>query len=346
MHKIVAGIVFTAFAFACQDEVKETGSSHTMRLTVETYGDHDSMFLESFTTASIIANGFVWSEGPVWDEKTHSLLISDLPGNTIYQWSKEKGQRVYLEHAGFSDTLDHRSQDGSNGLAIDKNNQLIICQSGARRIVRMKTAIGAPAADYEVLADNYQGKKFNSPNDLVIDHNNAIYFTDPVYGLPEEEKDPTRELNHEGIYRISHDGSIRLLIDSISRPNGITLSPDEKTLYIASSDEKKPAWYAYKLSDSGTIVSGGLFLDALALREKAAIRQSPDGLKTDHNGTIYSSGPDGICMISPRGKLVGLIKIKDRYTSNCAFNAAKDSLYITVDDIVLLVPFGPASKRR
>jgi gluconolactonase len=345
MYRIVAGLVFTAFAFACQDQVKEAVSSHTMRLTIEVYGDNHET-VETFANAEIIANGFIWSEGPVWDEKTRSLLVSDLPGNTISQWSKEKGQSIYLKHAGFSDTLDHRGQDGSNGLAIDKNNQLIICQSGARRIVRMKAAIGAPAPDYEVLADNYQGKKFNSPNDLVIDRNNGIFFTDPVYGLPEEEKDPARELQYEGVYRISPDGSLSLLIDSISRPNGITLSPDEKTLYITSSDEKKPAWYAYRLSDSGTIVSGGVLLDALAMREKAAIRQSPGGLKTAANGYIYSSGPDGIAMIHPEGKLVGIIKIKDRYTSNCAFNTAKDSLYITVDDIVLLYPIKPEPKRH
>lgn len=343
MYRIIASAILI-ICFACQGEVKEANSPHDMRLTIEMY--EDNTVTESFTMANIVANGFVWSEGPVWVEKTHTLLVSDVPGNVIYQWSKQNGQSVYLRHAGFSDTLDHRGSDGSNGLAIDKNGQLIICQSGARRIARMKTDVSSPAVDYEVLADNYQGKKFNSPNDLVIDRNNAIYFTDPVYGLPEEEKDSTRELNYEGIYRISHDGSIQLLIDSISRPNGITLSPDEKTLYIASSDEKRPAWYAYQLSDSGTIISGGLLLDALPLCEKATVKQRPDGLKIAHDGTIYSSGPDGISMIAPTGQLVGLIKVKDRFTSNCTFNATKDSLYITADDIVLLLPLDHISKRK
>lgn len=342
MFRIIA-VVLTIVFFACRDEVKEAYAPNEMRLTVETYVNNDAM-LESFTIAHIVAKGFIWSEGPVWVGKTRTLLVSDVPGNVIYQWSKEKGQSVYLRHAGFSDTLDHRGSDGSNGLAIDQQGQLVICQSGARRIARMKADVGSPAAAYEVLADNFQGKKFNSPNDLVIDRNNAIYFTDPVYGLPEEEKDPAREMNYEGIYRISPDGSIKLLIDSIPRPNGITLSPDEKTLYIASSDEKRPAWYAYQLSDSGAIISGGLLLDALPLREKASIKQSPDGLKTAYDGTIYSSGPEGISMISPEGKLIGMIKVKDRYTSNCTFNARKDSLYITADDIVLLLPLEGALK--
>lgn len=342
MHRIIAGIFLAVALYSCEDKVKESTSPH-INLTVETYGD--STLLEGLAEANIVATGFIWSEGPVWAEKTRSLLVSDVPGNIIYQWSKEKGQDVYLKHAGFSDTLDHRGSDGSNGLAIDQNGYLIICQSGARRVARMRSAVGAPGASYEILAENYQGKKFNSPNDLVVARNNAIYFTDPVYGLPEEEKDPAREMNYEGVYRISHNGSIQLLIDSISRPNGITLSPDEKTLYIASSDEKKPAWYAYQLSDSGTIISGGMLLDALPLVEKATVKQRPDGLKTGLDGTIYSSGPEGISIISPQGKLVGLIKVKDRSTSNCAFNFTKDTLYITADDIVLQVPMEPVEKR-
>jgi gluconolactonase len=343
MFKTPAAIILTAFIFACQNEVKEN-QSHGIRLAIDWYDE--GKVTEAGVQANIIATGFTWSEGPVWIDQTKSLLVSDVPGNIIYQWSVEKGQQVYLEHAGFSDTLDHRGSDGSNGLAVDANGRLVICQSGARRVARMKAAVDAPVADYEVLADNYQGKKFNSPNDLVVDRNNAVYFTDPVYGLPEEEKDPAREMNFEGVYRIAPDGSTRLLIDSISRPNGIGLSPDEKTLYIASSDEKKPAWYAYQLSDSGTIISGGVLFDALPLREKAIVKQSPDGLKTDSKGNIYCSGPEGISIISPAGKLLGLIKVKDRSTSNCAFNAAKDMLYITADEMVLEVPVNPALKRR
>ena len=275
-----------ASLLGCGEEVKEAATPEGIRLEVANYGKHPATI--SHHLATVVAKGFIWSEGPVWVEKTKTLLVSDLPGNIIYQWSKEKGQQVYLRHAGFSDTLDHRGSDASNGLAIDRNDRLIICQSGARRVVRMKAAIDAPAADYELLADNYQGKKLNSPNDVVVDRRNGIYFTDPVYGLPAEDKDPGRELNFEGIYRISPDGKLALLIDSISRPNGITLSPDERTLYISSGDENKPYWYAYQLSDSGTIVSGGFMMDAQPLREKATIKQGPGGLKLDSKNHIYS----------------------------------------------------------
>lgn len=329
--------------FSCQEKVKEAGSPHDMLLTIALHQDGDTD--EFFTGASIIANGFVWSEGPLWIEKTRTFIASDVPGNTIYSWSREKGQGTYLKHAGFTDTLDHKGSDGSNGLALDNQGNLIICQSGARRIVRMQADVAAPAHQFEIIADNFQGKKFNSPNDLVVSRSGAIYFTDPVYGLPEEENDPAREINYEGVYRIAPNGKISLLLDSIPRPNGITLSPDEKTLYIASSDDNKPAWYAYQLSDSGAIISGGLLLDARPLMAKAAVKQKPDGLKTGNDGTIYSSGPEGISMISPQGKLAGVIKVKDRYTANCAFNSTKDSLYIAADDIILLMPLEPVWKR-
>jgi gluconolactonase len=320
MYRLIAFIFLPLFFCSCRDQW---------------YGN--TGVVEGSTIATVVANGFVWSEGPVWVDKTNTLLISDVPANIIYQWSKEKGQQVYLRHAGFADTLDHRGSDGSNGLAVDRQGSLIICQSGARRVVRMKAAVDAPAPEYEVVAENYNGKKFNSPNDVVVDGNNTIYFTDPVYGLPGKDKDPGRELNYEGVFRIAANGIVSLLIDSISKPNGITLSPDEKILYISSSDEKKPGWYAYRLSDSGTIVTGGMILDALPLREKALVKQSPDGLKTDNEGTIYSTGPEGVSIISPGGTLLGLIKVKDRSTSNVAFNTKKDSLYITADDIVLQI---------
>jgi gluconolactonase len=309
--------------------------------TIEWYIDKDSSLLAENAIAQVIATGYNWSEGPVWVDGSDMLLFSDVPENKIYQWTKDKGVQLYLAHSGFTDTLDHPGQDGSNGLTVDNEGRLIFCQSGARQISRMNSSLQNPAKDFTTLAGSYNGKKFNSPNDLVIDRKDNIYFTDPVYGLPGKETDPSRQLNFEGIFRISAAGVVTLLIDSISKPNGIALSADEKTLYIASSDEKKPAWYAYRLDSSGNILSGGLLLDALALRKKATVKQSPDGLKTDNFGNIFSAGPDGICIISAAGKLVGLIKVPGRYTSNCSFNNSRDILYITADDLILQLIMHP-----
>jgi gluconolactonase len=220
------------------------------------------------------------------------------------------------------------------------NGRLILCQSGNRQVARLNTSLDAPKANYTVLSATYNGKKFNSPNDLVADSKNNIYFTDPVYGLPQQENDPSRELNFEGVYKISADGRTTLLIDSISRPNGVALSLDEKTLYIASSDDNKPGWYAFHL-DNGKIKDGGILLDALLLKEKALVKQGPDGLKIDKYGNIFSAGPDGINLISPGGKLLGLIKIYNRKTSNCAFNETKEILFITADDLIFKVRLHP-----
>jgi len=179
------------------------------------------------------------------------------------------------------------------------------------------------------------------PNDLIADSRNNIYFTDPIYGLPEGENDPTRELPFEGVYKISPEGKLTLLLDSIRRPNGIAFSPDEKTLYIASSDDKIPRWYAYHLDKNGVIVSGGILLDAIPLKIAAAVKQGPDGMKIDKYGNLFAAGPDGINIISPQGKSIGLIKVFGRRVSNCAFNETKDILYITADDLVLKVVLHP-----
>jgi gluconolactonase len=203
--------------------------------------------------------------------------------------------------------------------------------------VRLNSPLETPKPEFTVLAPNYQGKKFNSPNDLVADRKNNIYFTDPIYGLPKRADDPTRELNFEGVYKISSDGKVSLLIDSISRPNGIALSADEKILYVGSSDDRHTRWYAYHLDANGNIESGGVLLDGTAMKEKATVKQGADGFKVDKYGNIFGSGPDGVNIISPAGKLLGLIRVYHRPTSNCAFNEAKDVLYITADDVVLRV---------
>ncbi|HSB94677.1 MAG TPA: SMP-30/gluconolactonase/LRE family protein, partial [Flavitalea sp.] len=169
------------------------------------------------------------------------------------------------------------------------------------------------------------------------DRTGNIYFTDPIYGLPKQENDPTRELRFEGVYKIDTSGKTTLLIDSISRPNGVALSPDENILYIGSSDSDKPRWYAYKLNDRRQIQSGGVLLDATALKESAKVKQGPDGLKIDNSGNLYSAGPDGINVLSPQGKRLALIHIYNRPTSNCAFNETKTELYITADDMVFRV---------
>jgi gluconolactonase len=304
---------------------------------VELYDSSALQLIDSNAAIAVIGKNYNWSEGPVWIPVMQALLFSDVPENKIYKWNQADTPILYLTPSGYTDTAFRNGENGSNGLTLDINGTLLLCQSGNRQVVKMDAALNTPEPRYTVLSANYNGKKFNSPNDLIADSKNNIYFTDPVYGLPDGEKDKTRELQFEGVYRIGTAGKTTLLIDSIPRPNGIALSRDEKVLYIASSDEEKPGWYAYQLDSTGKVLNGGVLLDAKYLKEKATVKQGPDGMKIDKYGNLFCAGPDGINIISQAGKLLGLIKIYERRVSNCAFNETKEILYITADDCVLKV---------
>lgn len=304
---------------------------------VEIYDHSVTDLIDSNAVIEVIGRNYKWSEGPVWVRSKQMLLFSAVRENKIYRWDGKGEPTVYLSPSGYTDTAFRDGENGSNGLALDKEGRLLLCQSGNRQVVRLNAPLDSPKPDFTVLAAGYRGKKFNSPNDLVADSKNNIYFTDPIYGLPKGADDPTRELNFEGVYKITPDGRLFLLIDSISRPNGIALSLDERILYVGSSDEKHTRWYAYPLDSLGAIQSGGILLDGTALKERATIKQGADGFKIDKHGNIFSAGPDGINIISPAGKLLGLIKIYNRPTSNCSFNETKDLLYFTASDLVLKV---------
>jgi len=301
---------------------------------VEIYDSSALMSIDSNATPELIGKNYTWSEGPVWIASKQMLLFSDVIENKIYQWKNGDTPTVYLTPSGYTDTTKRDGENGSNGLALDYAGNLLICQSGNRVVVRMNAPLDKPAPNFTVLSSGYKGKKFNSPNDLVASKKDNIYFTDPVYGLPKQDNDPTRELPFEVIYKIDKAGKTTLLIDTIPKPNGVALSPDEKILYVGSSDAKKPGWYAYNLDEAGDISGGARLLDATGLKANAKIKQGADGLKVDKNGNIFSAGPDGINIISPTGKLIGLIKVFDWKTSNCAFNETKDVLFFTADDLV------------
>jgi gluconolactonase len=304
---------------------------------IELYDTSAGRFIDSNAVIGIIGRHYLWSEGPVWVPAKQMLLFSAVRENKIYQWNGKDTPVVYLTPSGYTDTAYRDGENGSNGLALDKEGRLLLCQSGNRQVARLNAPLDLPKPVFTVLAPNFKGKEFNSPNDLVADSKDNIYFTDPIYGLPKHENDPTRELSFEGVYKISPDGKVTLLIDSISRPNGIALSLDEKILYVGSSDDHHTRWYSYSIDSSGGIKSLGVLLDGTALKQKATIKQGADGFKIDRYGNLFAAGPDGINIISPAGKLLGLIRIYNRPASNCAFNETKDVLYITAADLVLRV---------
>ena len=334
----IAGSSLLAAIGCTTPEQKPAATTDTLIGKVELYDPSAATLIDSNARVEAIGKNYKWSEGPVWVPSRQMLLFSDVLRNTVFQWKEGKDTPVeYLTPSGYTDTARRDGENGSNGLTLDKDGKLLLCQSGNRQVVRMNASLDSPRPAFTILSTGYKGKKFNSPNDLVADHKGNIYFTDPIYGLPKHENDPTRELAFEGVYKITPAGETILLIDSIPRPNGIALSTDEKILYLGSSDDPHTKWYAYHLDTAGNISSGGVLLDGTDLKARATVKQGADGFKVDGHGNIFSSGPDGINIISPQGKVLGLIKVFGRPASNCAFNEDKSVLYITADDMVLRV---------
>jgi gluconolactonase len=335
---LAATLFYLVLCVGCHAPTISTkpGGPDTTVGKIELYDSSAARFIDSNAVVEVIGRHYLWSEGPVWVPAKQMLLFSAVRENKIYQWHGKDTPVAYLTPSGYTDTAYRDGENGSNGLALDKEGRLLLCQSGNRQVVRLNASLDSPRPVFTILAPNFKGKKFNSPNDLVADSKGNIYFTDPIYGLPKHENDPTRELAFEGVYKISPDGKVTLLIDSISRPNGIALSPDEKILYIGCTNDH-PRWYMYPRDSSGNIKGGGVLLDGTALLKKATIKQGGDGFKVDKYGNLFAAGPDGINIISPAGELLGLIRIYNRPASNCAFNETKDVLYITAADEVLRV---------
>jgi gluconolactonase len=337
-------IILIAALFACSCNSQNNNSTENKIVEkangigkTEIYDNNALQSIDSNATIEVIAKGFNWAEGPLWVADKKLLLFSDVPENKIYQWKQGDTANVYLKNSGYTGSKPRKGETGSNGLTLDNNGRLLLCQSGNRQVARMNATLEDPKADYTILAAKYNGKKLNSPNDLICDSKGNIYFTDPTYGLPNGDADTERELDFEGVYKIASNGKLTLLIDSILKPNGIAISKDKKILYIASSDNTKPRWYAYGVDENGNLKDGRVLLDAVPLKEKATVKQGPDGFKIDKYGNLFAAGPDGINIISPAGKLLGLIKVYGRKTSNCSFDETQNILYVTAGDEVLKV---------
>jgi gluconolactonase len=280
----------------------------------------------------VLAEGFEWTEGPLWIEEHQMLLFSDIPPNSIYKWTEEKGAELYLKPSGYTQEPSRGGEVGSNGLLLDLKGQLVLCQHGDRRIARMQASLDQPEPDYFTIVGEYQGKKLNSPNDAVYKNNGDLYFTDPPYGLEENVEDPLKELPYQGVYKVSADGQVTLLLDSLTRPNGIAFLPGEETLIIANSDPAKPIWYAYDLDGKGELVNGRIFYDATDASK--IDKGMPDGLKVDSQGNVFATGPGGVWIFSRDGEVLGRIKI-NQLTSNCALARQEKTLFITADDFLI-----------
>ena len=286
------------------------------------------------TVIEVLDSGYNWTEGPAWLATEGYYVFSDVPENTIFAWQEGKGSWEWLKPSGYTGKIPRPGEMGSNGLTLDPEGRLVLCQHGDRRVARLDAPFSNPLPTFTTIVDNYQGKRFNSPNDVVFDHQGRMYFTDPPYGLINNMQDSSKELDFQGIYRVDRPGEV-VLLDTVSRPNGIALSPDESTLYVANSDPDKAVWYAYSLDSLGNVSDRRIFLD---VTDKVGSRNPglPDGMRVHPSGVLFATGPGGVWIINPAGEPLGIIRT-GQATANCNFNSSFSELFMTADDYIMRV---------
>lgn len=285
----------------------------------------------------VLSEGHLWSEGPVWVRDGAYLLFSDIPRNSIYKWKEAEGLSLFLRPSGYTGDKrkggkagDFVDELGSNGLTLDAKGRLILCQHGDRCVARLlRSLTGAQTNDsgFEILADRWDGKRFSSPNDVVVNSSGAVYFTDPPYGLEKGGDAATREIDFNGVYRAAPDGQVTLMTKVMTKPNGLAFSPDEKILYIGQSDSSLPLVRKFPVKDDGSLGEPTVFFDATEL-VKAGRRGGLDGMKVDEKGNLFATGPGGVLVLSPEGKHLGTIVTGD-LVANCAFGDDGSILYMT-----------------
>ena len=270
-------------------------------------------------TLEKLAGGFQFTEGPVWHPDGY-LLFSDPNANTIYRWSPEGTVSVFRTKSGYTGfDIGRYHQPGSNGLTLDRDGLLVINEHGNRRVTRLERT-----GKITVLADRYQGKRLNSPNDLVYRSDGSLYFTDPPFGLPKAFDDPGKELAFSGVYLL-REGRLTLLTRELSGPNGIAFSPDERYLYVDNWDLARKVLMRYEVNADGTLRNGVVFHDFTGDAEPVAL----DGIKVDIEGNVYVSAPGGVWILSPSGKALGRI-VPPEHDANFAFGDGDGkSLYLT-----------------
>ncbi|QTN30974.1 SMP-30/gluconolactonase/LRE family protein [Akkermansiaceae bacterium] len=286
------------------------------------------MLIPADAEIKVLATGFKWAEGPVWDVENGELLFSDVPNNVIHAWDGSK-IREFMRPSGYTGLKGYGRESGSNGLTFDAQGRLILAEHGDRRV-----SILTKGGGKMTLADRFEGKRFNSPNDVVVHSSGAIYFTDPIYGLPKGEDDPLREIGFCGVYRIGTDGGVSLVTKELERPNGLAFSPDEKTLYVANSHGPRKIILAVSINADGGAAGQGVFFDAKELEGKGSM----DGLKVDPSGNLWATGPGGLLVISPQGKLLGRV-LTGKATANVSFGGKNSkTVFLTAHDTLLSVP--------
>jgi gluconolactonase len=281
--------------------------------------------------AEVLASGLRWVEGPVWDAKTRSLFFSDVIANVLYRWREGAGAQPLLSPSGYAGKTPFAGREpGSNGLALDGEGRLILCEHGDRRVTRLE-----PDGTRTVLIDRYQNKRLNSPNDVFRAANGDLYVSDPPFGLPQAYDDPAKELPFQGVYRLRAQGdgygAPELLTDQVRAPNGLSLSPAGDALYVANADRANPVWLAFPVGADGELGAPRTFFDARA-QVAAGLPGVPDGLEVDAAGRIFAAAPGGVHVLLPDGTRLGTLWTgvatgNVHVTPGALFIAANDTIY-------------------
>jgi gluconolactonase len=316
-------------------------AEHSAPLKIDKLDASADNIIPAGAVLECISTGYTWTEGPVW--ANDSLFFADIPANSIHKWTPATGAKTFLHPSGYKGSTPYGGPEpGSNGMTLDPHGRLTIAGHAQRNVYRLESLDAA--SPITVLADSYQGKQLNSPNDLVYRSDGSLYFTDPPYGLrTQKDNDPEKQLQVNGVYRIPHAqlqkpgtqparAELQLLVSDLTRPNGIAFSPDEKYLYVDNSEPKK-LWMRYQVQPDGSLTEGKLLYDATSDPRPG----SPDGMKIDEQGNIYSAGPGGIWIFSPEGKPLATILMKEK-TANVAWAGPdRKTLYITASTSVYRV---------
>ncbi len=305
------------------------------KFSVEILDDQALQIINKDAEIVVVGSGFSWTEGPLWIANGNYLLFSDIPNNKVFKLDDQGEITEFLSPSGYMGENFGGEEPGSNGLLLNRKEELILLQHGERRIVKMNAPLNEPKPNYEVLVSHYKKKRFNSPNDGVFDANGNLYFTDPPYGLPKRMDDPNKELDFQGVYCLLTSGEV-VLVDTLTRPNGICFSPDGSKLYVAVSDPEHAVWYQYDVASPGKIANKKLFYDVTELVGQQGQQGLPDGMKMHSSGNLFATGPGGLWIFNEVGKPIARIQT-GQATANCAFTSDEKTLYLTADDYLLKV---------
>ena len=333
MQKKLIAFIFGCISFTLFSQTEKKDKQHNF--LIEIFDDEALQLIDPTTEIEVIGKGFDWTEGPLWVEDGNYLLFSDIPNNKIFKIDADGNTSLYLYPAGYTGKTPRGGELGSNALLLNAKGELVMMHHGDRRIAKMDAPLNKPKSKFSSLADNYKNKKFNSPNDAAFDDNGNLYFTDPAYGLVLGFDDPAKELDFQGVYCLKTSGEL-VLVDTLTRPNGIAFSTDGSKLYVSVSDPKHAVWYQYDIVSTGQVENKQLFYEVTDLVDKKGFAGLPDGMKMHSKGYLFATGPGGIFIFNMDAKVIAKIHTGEK-TSNCAFTKDEKTLFLTADDYVMKV---------